>query len=106
MWSLHETGTSRDGTVRQGEPMKDVFEVLQQKEADLTRVRHEIESLRTVASLLSEELPTEELTRKRIRSEEEILDPDSEKATGTDGMFSSLDAASRPGFWNTLKRQK
>jgi hypothetical protein len=86
--------------------MKNVFEVLQQKEADLTRVRHEIESLRTVASLLSEELPSEEMTRKFGRSEEEILDSDAEKATGTDGMFSSLDGAARPSFWNTLKRQK
>jgi hypothetical protein len=86
--------------------MKNVFEVLQQKEADLTRVRREIESLRTVASLLSEELPSEEMTRKFARSEEEILDSDAEKATGTDGMFSSLDGAARPSFWNTLKRQK
>ena len=86
--------------------MKNVFEVLQQKEADLTRVRHEIESLRTVASLLSEESPTEELTRKRTRSEEEILDAGSEQATGTDGMFCSIDSAAGPSFWNTLKRQK
>jgi hypothetical protein len=96
----------RDGTARQGEPMKNVFEVLQQKEADLTRVQHEIESLRTVASLLSDELPTEELTRKRVRSEEEILESGSEQATGTDGMFSSSDAAAPPSFWNTLRRQK
>jgi hypothetical protein len=85
--------------------MKSVNEVLQQKETDLARVRQEIESLRIVASLLSDE-PTEELTRKHARSEEEILDPGAEKATGTDGMFSSIDSVARPGFWNTLKRQK
>jgi hypothetical protein len=86
--------------------MKDCYELLQQKETDLARVRHEIESLRTVASLLSDELLPEELTRKHARSEEEILDSSAEKATGTDGMFSSIDAASRPSFWNTLMRQK
>jgi hypothetical protein len=41
------------GTPPQGMPMKDAYEVLQQKEADLARVRHEIESLQVVASLLS-----------------------------------------------------
>ncbi|MGA8505300.1 MAG: hypothetical protein WB762_06795 [Candidatus Sulfotelmatobacter sp.] len=85
--------------------MKNAYEVLQQKETDLARVRHEIESLRIVASLLSEELPSEELTKKRARSEEETWDRGSENATGTDGLFSSIDPAPRPGFWNTLKRQ-
>ena len=55
-------------TPSQGEPMKNVYEVLQQKEKDLARVRHEIESLRIVASLLSEELTSEEPTRKRCCS--------------------------------------
>jgi hypothetical protein len=36
--------------------MKDAFEVLRQKEADLERVQHEVESLRIVAPLLSEDL--------------------------------------------------
>ena len=36
--------------------MKDVYEVLQQKEADVARVRHEIENLKIVSSLLSDEL--------------------------------------------------
>lgn len=69
--------------------MKNAYEVLQQKETDLARVRHEIESLRIVASLLSEELPSEELSKKCARSLEETLDPSSEKATGMDGLFSS-----------------
>lgn len=55
--------------------MKNAYEVLQQKETDLARVRHEIESLWIVASLLSDELPSEELTKKRARSAEETLDP-------------------------------
>lgn len=86
--------------------MKNAYEVLEQKETDLARVRHEIESLRIVASLISDESPTEELTKKRARSAEETLDSASEEATGTDGLFSSIDPAPRPRFWNTLKRQK
>lgn len=86
--------------------MKNAYEVLRQKETDLARVRHEIESLRIVAALLSDELSSEELTKKRARSAEEALDPGSERATGTGGLFSSINPASRPRFWNTLKRQK
>jgi len=86
--------------------MKDAYEVLKQKETDLARVRHEIESLQIVDSLLSDELPSEELTRKRAGSAEETLDSGSEKATGTDSLFSSINPAPRPGFWNTLKGQK
>lgn len=86
--------------------MKNAYEILGQKETDLARVRREIESLRIVAPLLSDELPSEELTKKRASSAEETLDSGSEKATGTDGLFSSMNHAPRPGFWNTLKRQK
>ncbi|MFZ0862133.1 MAG: hypothetical protein WB781_29410 [Candidatus Sulfotelmatobacter sp.] len=86
--------------------MKNAYEVLRQKETDLARVRHEIESLWIVASLLSDELPSEELSKECARSAEETLDPGSEKATGTDGLFSSINPAPRPRFWNTLKRQK
>jgi hypothetical protein len=86
--------------------MKNAYEVLQQKETDLARVRHEIESLRIVAPLLSDELPSDELTKKRAGSAEETLDPGSGKATGTDDLFSSMNPAPRSRFWNTLKRQK
>jgi len=86
--------------------MKNAYEVLEQKETDLARVLHEIESLRIVAPLLSDETPSEELTKKRASSAEETLDSGSEQATGTDGLFSSMNPAPRPGFWNTLKRQK
>jgi hypothetical protein len=67
--------------------MKNAYEVLRQKEMDIARVRHEIESLRIVASLLSDELPSEELTKRHARSAEETLDLGSEKATGTEGLF-------------------
>jgi len=86
--------------------MKNPCEVLEQKETDLARVRHEIESLRIVAPLLSDELPSEELTKKRASSGEDTLDSGSEKAAGTDGLFSSMNPAPRPRFWNTLKWQK
>ena len=55
--------------------MKNAYEVLEQKETDLARVRHEIESLRVVAPLLSDELPSEELTKKRASSAEETSAP-------------------------------
>ncbi len=62
--------------------MKDIDQVSQQKEADLARIRHEIESLRMVASLLSDELnsrdPYEVLKQKeadltRVHNEVESL---------------------------------
>lgn len=79
--------------------MKDAYEVLQQKEADLARVRNEIESLRIVSSLLSDEMTSDELTKKPARAAEKTLDhgPGS-KAAGRDGVLFS-DAGSRPGFW-------
>ena len=68
--------------------MKDAYAVLEQKEADLARVRQEIESLRIVASLLekTDDLPALE-------------------ATGTDGLFSSV-ATTRSSLWKALKRAR
>lgn len=86
--------------------MKNAYEVLRQKETDLARVRQEIESLWIVAPLLSDESPSEELSKKCARSEGETLDSGSEKATGTDGLFSSINPTPPARFWNTLKRQK
>ena len=86
--------------------MKDAYEVLHQKEADLARVRHEIDSLQIVASLLADELPSDELTEKRASSAEEPLDRGhSSEATGTDGLFSSVIATPRPRFWKLPKRK-
>jgi hypothetical protein len=68
--------------------MKDAYAVLEQKEADLARVRQEIESLKIVASLLEK---TDDL-------------PDLE-ATGTDGLFSSV-ATTRSSLWKALKRAR
>lgn len=85
--------------------MKNAYEVLRQKETDLARVRLEIESLWIVASLLSDER-SEESNQKCARSSEETFGPSPERATGTDGLFSSINPPPRPRFWNTLKRQK
>jgi hypothetical protein len=79
--------------------MKDAYEVLQQKEADLARVRDEIESLRIVSSLLSDDLTSDELTKKRASAAEKTLDHGSgSEATRRDRLFFS-GAGSRPGFW-------
>ena len=86
--------------------MKDLYEVLQQKESDLARVRHEIASLRIAASILSDDLSSGEPTKKREISAEKTLNRSSEsEATGTDGLFSSV-SVSRAGFWKALRRKK
>jgi hypothetical protein len=85
--------------------MKDAYEVLRQKEAELNRVRHEMESLQVVASLLSEDSTSDELTAKKGISAEKASPATDSQATGTDDLFSSI-AASRPGFWKALRRRK
>jgi septal ring factor EnvC (AmiA/AmiB activator) len=87
--------------------LKDARELLRQKEADVARVRHEIENLKIVAPLLSEELASDELTKTRAdTAAEEARDSDDRsKATGTDGLFSSVIANPLPTFWNRLNRK-
>ena len=84
---------------------KDACELLRQKEADVARVRHEIENLKIVAPLLSEEVASDDLPKTRADSAaEEARDTDDRsKATGTDGLFSSVNP--RPTFWKLLKRK-
>lgn len=89
--------------------MKDAYDVLKQKEAELARVRHEIESLRIVASLLLDEINSDQSETTPSNLTDGLLDivrrPDRDlKATGTDGLFSFSNA--RPGLWNKLKRTK
>jgi hypothetical protein len=94
--------------------MKDAYDILKQKEADLARVRHEVESLRIVGPLL-DDLDSHQSDKTDLISEEKTEDhliddllnivrdehPDL-KATGTDGLFSSI-TTSRSGLWNRLK---
>ena len=85
-------------------PPKDAFELLQQKEACVTRVRREIESLQIVAPLLSEELASNEVSSQAANSAEQTSDGmHVSEATGTDGLFSSFSANSRPKLWRILK---
>jgi hypothetical protein len=85
--------------------MKDPYEVLREKEADLARVRHEIESLHAVASLLSDDVTSDEPNKKKESAAETLDRGSGSEATGTDGLFSSI-PASRPGWWQALKRGK
>ena len=87
--------------------MKDAYEVLKQKEAELSRVRHEVESLKMVASLLAENSNSDPSDEGQAMSgdgtEEGVhagLDP-----TGTDTTFSS-DRTPRSTLWSVLKRPK
>jgi hypothetical protein len=85
--------------------MKNAYELLEQKEADLARVRREIESLRLVSTLLSDNDAGEsDPTRKRDSSTEKTLDPQPEsQATGTDGISSP---PSKRNIWSVLKGAK
>ena len=49
--------------------MKELYEVLQQKEADVLNVRHEIQSLKLVSTLLSDELALKD-ARELLRQKE------------------------------------
>jgi hypothetical protein len=48
--------------------MRDAYDILKHKEADLARVRHEIESLRIVASLLADDLDSDQSYKADLSS--------------------------------------
>ena len=52
--------------------MKDFYEVLQQKEADVANIRREIQSLKLVSSLLSDELVLKD-ARELLRKKKQML---------------------------------
>ena len=87
--------------------LKDAGELLRQKEADVARVRHEIDSLKIVGPLLSEKLASDEPPKMSAGSAAENAwdSDDRSKATGTNGLFSSVNANPRPAFWKLLKRK-
>jgi len=84
--------------------MRDAYEVLRQKEADLARVRRETESLKIVARY---DLNSDQSDKTDVTSTETIEDnllniirqnePDHLKATSTDDLLSSVEI-SRPRF--------
>lgn len=86
--------------------MRDAYEVLYHKEADLARVRREIESLTIAATLLADDVlsfvhldgPPDEQNRKP--SQKAVSPPPIDtKPTGTDG---EPFVWPRPGFWRSL----
>lgn len=93
------TGVARG----QEPPMKDAFEVLYQKEAELVRVRQEVESLRVVAELLSdaafaEDSEAEPTAKRPVNSA--LMKLSETIATGTDGVPA---LPRQPRFWEFLK---
>jgi len=84
--------------------MKDAYEVLYQKEADLARVHREIESLTVVASMLADDDSSFFSPNGQNRKPaEKALPPCSDiEATGTDRPTPIL---RRSRFWGSLKRR-
>jgi hypothetical protein len=87
--------------------MQDVYEILQQKQAELARVRKEIESLNIVASLLSDDGTSDETALSPDGSPGSSLGDRVSRlsdsvATNVDNLFSP----SRSGLWNSLKRAR
>ena len=88
--------------------MKDAYEVLYQKEADLARVHQEVESLKIAASLLSDEATPssqgESSDQQEKKPAENAIAPQSEvQATGTDG---SVPNSRPPGLWEAFTRRR
>ena len=50
--------------------MKDAYDVLKQREADLARVRHKVESLRIVGPLLADDLDSDQSDKTDLSSAE------------------------------------
>ena len=85
--------------------MKDAYEILKQKEGELDRVRHEIESLRMVASMLEDGSDSEASDGTLSAGEEKPSHSGgSFEATGSDAVFSSM-ATPRARVWSVLKRK-
>ena len=59
--------------------MRDAYDVLKQKEADLARVRREVESLRIVAPLLGDNLGSDQSDKADLSSAEKTEGEKTEK---------------------------
>jgi hypothetical protein len=84
--------------------MQKPYAVLEQKGTELVRIRHEIDCLRIIASLLADEPSPENVDSWSENSTERrsAHEPES-KATGTEGPTRS---DSRPRLWEILKRSR
>jgi hypothetical protein len=90
--------------------MKDAYEVLQQKQAALDRVRKEVESLKIVATLLADDSDSDDASQESDDSaslslSDRISRLSDSASTNADELLSSV-ANARSGFWNALKRAK
>jgi hypothetical protein len=89
--------------------MKDAYEVLYQKEADLARVRQEIESLTIVASMLAED-DLGFLDPDRGPDAQNKKRPQKAVSLRSDAGPTETDSrspiAQRIGFWGSLKRRQ
>ena len=86
--------------------MKDAYEVLQQKQAELDRIRNEIESLKIVERLLSEDLACDDPTQDPDKSSslKDTISRLSDSAAANAEKLLTAVSTSRSGFWNSLKR--
>lgn len=89
--------------------MRDAYEVLQEKQAEMARIRKEIDSLNIVARLLSEDGSFDTPVKKPNESSASSLSDTISRlsdsaATNVDSMFSSIET--RPGFLGSVKRAK
>jgi len=85
--------------------MQNVYEVLQQKQGELARVRKEIECLNIVAALLSDDRTSDDSAESPASSLTETISRLSDSAaTNVDNLFSS--AATRSNLWKVLKRAR
>jgi hypothetical protein len=94
--------------------MKDIYEVLHQKEADLARVHKEIESLKIVAPLLADDAvqknfdpawTSDEPSKKPASSVTQTVFPQSApEGAGSHSLFFST--TSRPTVLDVLKRAR
>jgi hypothetical protein len=85
--------------------MKDVQEVLTQKETELAALRKEVESLQLAIALLSEEQADKVVVEEKKPPERDSESIPGSQATGTDGIFSS-GASSDSGFWRFGRRKR
>jgi hypothetical protein len=82
--------------------MKEIREVLEAREQELARVRHEVDSLRLVAPLLAED--GDDVGKKAVTATAPFDAQADLAATGTDPLFGSIhDSGS---FWNAFKWRK
>jgi hypothetical protein len=76
--------------------VKDIYEVLRQKEADCARVQAEIDALRVVIPLVDSEQPAKQ--PPQAAEQDDIL-PSESQATGTEGPTFSSIGTQESGFW-------